>query len=114
MRSLSARRVGIQRRKQHVGGLHVRAGQPVKQGRFAGVGVADQRHHAVRHALPPGAMQPPRRLNLFQFVFQPRDAIADQTAVGFDLGLAGPPMNPKPPRWRSRWSTTAPDDCAGS
>jgi hypothetical protein len=34
-------------------------------------------------------MQPPRRLHFLEFVLQPRDAIADQAAVGFDLGLAG-------------------------
>ena len=34
-------------------------------------------------------MQPPRRLHLLQFVFQPRDAVADQTPVGLDLGFAG-------------------------
>ena len=79
----------IERRKQHVGGLHVGARQPVEQRRLAGIGVADQRHHAIRHPLPAGAMQPPRRLHLLEFVFQPRDAVADQAAVGFDLGFAG-------------------------
>ncbi len=57
--------------------------------RFAGIGVADQRDDAVRHALAAGAVQPARRLHLLQFVFQPRDAVADQAAVGLDLGLAG-------------------------
>ena len=79
----------IQRRKQHVGRLHVGAGEPVEQRRLAGVGVADQCHHPVRDPLPAGTMQPPRRLHLLQFVFQPRDAVADQAAVGLDLGFAG-------------------------
>jgi len=48
-------------------------------------------------------MQSPRRLHLLQFVLQSRDAVADQAAVRLDLGFAGPPMKPKPPRWRSRW-----------
>ena len=34
-------------------------------------------------------MQPPRRLNLLQIVLEPRDAVADQAAVGLDLGFAG-------------------------
>src|SRR5688572_7633605 len=34
-------------------------------------------------------MQPSRRLHLLELVLQPRDAVADQAAVGFDLGLAG-------------------------
>ncbi len=54
---------------------------------FAGIGVTDQRHHAVRHPLPARAMQPSRRLHLFQFILQTRDAFADQAPVGLDLGL---------------------------
>ena len=34
-------------------------------------------------------MQPPRRLDLFQFVFEAGDAIADQAAIRLDLGFAG-------------------------
>ena len=34
-------------------------------------------------------MQPSRRLHFLEFVLEPRDAIADQAAVGFDLGFAG-------------------------
>ena len=34
-------------------------------------------------------MQPPRRLHLLQFVLQLGDALADQPAVGLDLGFAG-------------------------
>ena len=37
--------------------MHVGAGQPVEQGRFAGIGVADQRDHRPRRALAPGAVQ---------------------------------------------------------
>ncbi len=33
-------------------------------------------------------MQPPRRLNLLQFLLKPRDAIADQAPVGLDLRFA--------------------------
>ena len=42
----------VERREQQVVGQHVGAGQAVEQRRFAGIGVADQRDHAVRHALP--------------------------------------------------------------
>ena len=89
MRQFQRAQGRIERRKQHVGGLHVGAGQAVEQRRFSGVGVADQRHHAVRHPLPAGAMQPPRRLNLLDFVLEAGDALADQAAVGLDLGFAG-------------------------
>ena len=35
-------------------------------------------------------MQPPRRLDFLDFVLKARDALADQAAVGLDLGFAGP------------------------
>ena len=38
---------------------------------------------------PTGAMQPARRLNFLDFVFQSADAVADQPAVGLDLRLSG-------------------------
>ncbi len=79
----------IQRGEQHVGGLHVGAGQAVEQRRLAGIGVADQRHDAVRHALAACAMQAARGLNLLQFALELGDALLDQAAVGFDLGFAG-------------------------
>jgi len=40
-------------------------------------------------------MQPPGRLNLFQFILKPADAITDQAAVGLDLGFAGAAHEPK-------------------
>ncbi len=79
----------IERREQHVGGLHVGAGQPVEQRRFAGIGVTDQSDDAIRHPLTAGAMQPPRRLHLLDFILEPDDAVADQAAIGLDLGFAG-------------------------
>ena len=79
----------VQRRKQHVGGLHVGAGQAIEQRRFSGVGVADQRHNPIRHPLPAGTMQLLRRLDFRQFVLEAGDAIANQAAIRLDLGLAG-------------------------
>ena len=78
----------IERREQHVRGLHVGTRQAVEQRGLAGIGVADQRHHAIRHALAPGAMQAPRGLHLLQFALQLGDALLDQAAVRFDLRLA--------------------------
>lgn len=78
----------VERCKQHVGGLHLCSRQAVEQGRFASVGVADQRHHAIWHPLAAGAMQPPCGLDFFQLVLQPRDALTDQAAIGLDLGFA--------------------------
>ena len=59
----------VEGREQHVRSLHVSARHPIEQRRFAGIGIADQRNHAIRHALPAGAMQPPCRLHLLEFVF---------------------------------------------
>ena len=64
-------------------------GQAVEQRRLAGIGVADQRDHAIRHALATGAMQASRRLHLLQLALELGDALLDQAAVGFDLRLAG-------------------------
>ena len=75
--------------KQHVGGLHVGARQAVEQRRLAGIGVADQRDHAIRHALATGAMQASRRLHLLQLALELGDALLDQAAVRFDLRFAG-------------------------
>ena len=69
--------------------MHVGAGQAIEQRRFAGIGVADQRDDAIRHPLPAGAVQAPRRLHFFDIALEPRDALADQAAVGLDLGFAG-------------------------
>ncbi len=69
---------------------HLRFGQRVEQGGFAGIGVADQRHHRVRHALARLAVQAAGALDLFQFLADLGDALADQAAVGFDLGFARP------------------------
>src|ERR1700730_9533864 len=85
MRQTERTQCWIERGKQHVGSLHVGAGQAIEQRRLSGIGVADQRHDAIWHALPAGAMQPPRRLDLLDFVFKPRDAVADQAAVRFNL-----------------------------
>src|SRR3954454_3580972 len=79
----------MQRRQHDVGSLDVSAREAVEQRRLASVGVADQRHDAIWHPLPAGAMQPPRRLNLLDFVLKARDALADQAAVGLDLGFTG-------------------------
>jgi len=85
----------IKRGEQHVGGLDVGAGQAVEQRRFSGIGVADQRHDTIRHPLPAGAMQSTRRLNLPDFVLEPRDAFADQPAIRFNLGFAGAAHEPE-------------------
>ena len=89
MRKAERAQSRIQRCEQHVGRLHIGAGQAIEQRRLAGIGVADQRYYAIRDALAPGAMQSARRLHLLDFVLKPGNALADEAAVGLDLGFAG-------------------------
>ena len=65
-------------------------GQPVEQRRLAGIGVADQRDDRERHLLARLARCRLRvRFTFSSSRFDPHDALADQAAVGFDLGFAG-------------------------
>ena len=63
------------------------AGQRVEQGRFSGVGVADQRDHRERHAPPRRTVQAAGAPDLLQLLAQPHQAVVDQPAVGLDLGF---------------------------
>ena len=78
----------IERGEQHVGRQHARRRHAVEQRRFAGIGVADQRHDRIRHALAAVAMQLARALDLVELAFDARDALFDHAAVGFELGFA--------------------------
>ena len=80
----------IERRKQHVGRQHARRRHAVEQRRFAGIGVADQRHDRIRHALAAVAMQLAGALDLVELGLDARDAVLDDAPVGFDLRLARP------------------------
>ena len=67
----------------------VGAGQPVEQRRFAGIGVADQRDHRIRHAArAPRDAAPGCASTSSSSRLQPGDALADQPAVDFELALA--------------------------
>src|SRR5207253_5069565 len=65
------------------------ASQPIEQRRFAGIGVADQRHNRVRHPPTRLPMQGARALDVIELAPQMGDALADQAAVDFELALAG-------------------------
>ena len=80
----------IERGEQHVGGQHARLRHAVEQRRFAGIGVADQRHDRIRHAPAAVAMQRARALDLVELGLDLGEAFLDQAPVGFELGLAGP------------------------
>ena len=87
--SSTARKRRIERGEQHVGRQHVRRRHAVEQRRFAGIGVADQRHDRIRHALAAVAMQLAGALDLVELALDARDALLDDAAVGLDLRLAG-------------------------
>ena len=79
----------VERREQQVLGEDIRPRHPVEQRRLAGVGVADQGHDRVRHLAPRLAVQIAGPANLVQFPLQLDDAVADQTAVDFQLAFTG-------------------------
>ena len=80
----------VERGKQHVGRDNARRGHAVEQRRFAGVGVTDQRHDRIRHALAAVAMQLAGALDLVELAFDAFDAVFDHAPVGFELGFARP------------------------
>ena len=79
----------IERGEQRVLGEHRGAGQRIEQRRLAGIGVADQRHGRIRHALARLPMQRAGAPHLLELLADDVDALADDAAVGLDLGLAG-------------------------
>ena len=80
---------GVEGGEELVAGGDLGAGHGVEQGGFAGVGVADQGDHREGHAAAGGAVQAAGAADLFEFALEADDAVADQAAVGFDLGFAG-------------------------
>ena len=85
----------VESREQHVAGRHRRSRQTVEQRGFSGIGIADQRDHGIRYAAARFAVQSTRAPRRFEFALQTRDALADQTAVDFELALAGAAEKPE-------------------
>src|SRR5262245_24970045 len=88
MRQVDGAQGRIERGEQHVGGQHLGPRHAVEQGRLAGIGVADQRHDRVRHALAALPVELARALDAFELALDARDAFADDAAVRFELRLA--------------------------
>ena len=85
-RDLADRRV--ERREQQILGEHPCPGQRVEQARFAGIGVADKRHHRQLHRFTVAALLPAHALDLFESLLEQFDALFEQPAIAFDLRLA--------------------------
>ena len=64
-------------------------GEAVEQGRLAGVGVADQGHDRVGHALAGLAVQAAGAADAGQLLLDPDDPLGDPAAVELELALAG-------------------------
>ena len=86
-RDLAHRRV--ERREQQILRHHVGVGEAVEQGRLAGIGVADQGDDRPGRALAAGAVEGAGAGDLLELLPELGHAVADQPAVGLDLGLAG-------------------------
>ena len=89
VRQLDRAQRRIERGEQHVGRQHRGLRHAVEQRRLAGIGVADQRHDRIRHALAAVAMQLARALDAFELGLDALDAVLDHAAVGLELRLAG-------------------------
>src|SRR6185295_7059117 len=79
----------VEGREQQILREHGFSGQPVEKGGFSSVGIADQGNHRPRRALAPAAVQRAGALHLVELALDLGHALANQPAVGLDLGLAG-------------------------
>ena len=70
-------------------GYNLGSGQAVEQGRFAGVGIANQCNHGIGHVTAGLAVQLSRPHHGLQLPAQAHHPIVDQAPVRFDLGFTG-------------------------
>ena len=78
----------IKRGEQQIFGHYRCPGQPVEQRAFSGIGIANQGDHRPRCFFAPAAMQAAGAADLIEFAAQLCHPVADQAAIGFDLGFA--------------------------
>lgn len=79
--------MGVEGGEQLVGGIHLGGGERIEQGRFAGVGIADQGDRRDIRALAPASSLLALAADLLQALLDLADAHAQQASVGFQLGL---------------------------
>src|SRR5690606_7207738 len=82
----------IERREQLISRVCARAGEPVEQGGFACVRVADERNRRNLRAPPHATRSVALREHLLEACVERLDAGAEQPAVGFELRLARTPQ----------------------
>jgi hypothetical protein len=102
-RHVEAARRRIERGKEAIGLERARMRERVEERGLAGIRIADERDRKHRPAHARAPLQRAPLLHLLQLVLQHAHAARDVALVQLELGLAGPPVLPRPPRWRSRW-----------
>jgi len=85
---VQAARGGVEGGEQLVGDVHTGLGEGIEQRRLAGVGIADQRDRESLAAPARTALGLVLLAQLGQAHAQGLDAVADQPAVGLELGFA--------------------------
>ncbi len=82
--------LGIEGSEHARGGKHLRAGDRIEEGAFAGVGIAHQCDRRHGNGFTPLALLLAHAAHSIELAFQVIDASLDAPAVGFKLGFAGP------------------------
>jgi hypothetical protein len=85
----------VERGEQEVFRHDTAVGELVEQGRFAGVGIAHKGHDRIRDTRSALAMQGTRALDALQLGFDAGNPLLYQTAVDFELRLAGAAEKPE-------------------
>ena len=79
----------IERREKFVLGQHAGAGEQIEQGRFAGVGIANDRGDRPLMTLPPLALNGAMLAHILQIALETRDPFLDAAAIDFELRFTG-------------------------
>ena len=78
---------GIQPREQPVRGAHARPGQFIEEGRFTGIGVANEGHHGGARAASGSPTELPARADPMQASLNNADAFSHQPPIALELFL---------------------------
>ena len=85
---LDAPRQGVERGEELVFGEDFGAGESPQEGALAGVGVADEGNYRHARTGTPSSIEGPLVSDGFDLALEAGDAVADEAAVGLELGFA--------------------------